>query len=37
VKGERVRYRRGVRKIKKEVFEGRWMDADGLDHWMLAV
>ena len=37
VKGERVRYRRGVRKIRKEVFEGRWMDSDGLDHWMLAV
>lgn len=37
VKGERVRYRRGVRKIRKTVFEGRWMDADGLDHWMLAV
>lgn len=37
VKGERVRYRRGVRKIRKAVFEGRWMDADGLDHWMLAV
>ena len=37
VKGNRVRYRKGVRKIKKEIFQERWMDADGLDHWMLAV
>lgn len=37
VKGKRVRYRPGVRKIRKEVFEGRWMDEDGLDHWYLAI
>lgn len=37
VKGDRVRYRAGVRKIRREVFEERWVDADGLDHWMLAV
>lgn len=37
VKGDRVRYRVGVRKIRRSTFETRWMDADGLDHWMLAV
>ena len=37
VKGDKVRYRTGVRKIKKVIFEERWVDADGLDHWMLAV
>lgn len=37
VKGDRVRYRVGVRKIRRTTFENRWMDADGLDHWMLAV
>jgi predicted double-glycine peptidase len=37
VKGKRVRYKRGIRKIRKEVFESRWVDADGLDHWYLAV
>ena len=37
VKGERVRYRAGVRKIKRNIFEGRWVDEDGLDHWYLAV
>ncbi len=41
VKGNKSRYGRGVRKIKKEVFEGRWKDIDHLgtvyDHWMLAV
>ncbi len=37
VKGERVRYRSGVRKIRRETFESRWKDEDGLDHWMLAA
>lgn len=37
VKGERVRYKTGIRKIRKTVFEERWMDEDGLDHWMLSV
>ena len=36
VKGDRVRYKRGVRKIRRDVFEGRWM-ASGLDRWYLAV
>jgi predicted double-glycine peptidase len=41
VKGSRVRYKRGIRKIKKEVFEARWKDEDGkkklYDHWYLAL
>ena len=37
VKGDRVRYKRGIRKIKKDIFEKRWVDEDGLDHWYLAV
>lgn len=41
VRGSRVRYKKGVRKIKKEVFEARWKDVDGkkklYDHWYLAI
>ena len=41
VKGKRVRYRPGVRKIKKELFEKRWRDEDGrqklYERWYLAV
>lgn len=41
VRGARVRYRKGVRKIKREVFEGRWIDEDGkkkvYDRWYLAI
>ncbi len=41
VRGSRVRYRKGVRKIKREVFEDRWKDEDGkkkvYDHWYLAI
>jgi uncharacterized protein YvpB len=41
VRGGRVRYRKGVRKIKKNVFEKRWVDEDArrkvYDHWYLAI
>lgn len=41
VKGKKSRYGKGVRKIKKEVFESRWKDIDHTgvvyDHWMLSV
>jgi ABC-type bacteriocin/lantibiotic exporter with double-glycine peptidase domain len=41
VKGGKTRYGKGVRKIKKTTFEGRWKDVDHkgkvYDHWMLAV
>lgn len=41
VKGDKTRYGKGVRKIKKTVFESRWKDMDHrgviYDHWMLAV
>ena len=41
VKGGKTRYGKGVRKIKKTVFESRWKDMDHkgvtYDHWMLAV
>lgn len=41
VRGKRVKYRKGVRKIGKEVFEARWKDEDAkqklYDHWYLAV
>ncbi len=41
VRGSRVRYRKGVRKIKREVFESRWKDVDGkkklYERWYLAV
>lgn len=41
IKGKRVRYRRGVRKIKRELFEKRWKDEDAnrvvYDHWYLAI
>ena len=41
VRGGKTRYGKGVRKIKKTIFEGRWKDVDQkgvvYDHWMLAV
>jgi len=41
VRGGRIRYRKGVRKIKKDVFEKRWVDEDArkkiYDHWYLAI
>lgn len=41
VRGGNTRYGKGVRKIKKTTFEGRWQDVDHkgvlYDHWMLAV
>ena len=29
--------KKDIRKIKKDIFECRWVDEDGLDHWYLAV
>ncbi len=41
VKMQKTRYGKGIRKIKKEIFEGRWKDMDYkgkiYDHWMLAI
>lgn len=41
VKQKKTRYGKGIRKIKKTTFEGRWKDIDHkgkvYDHWMLAV
>lgn len=41
VKGGKTRYGKGVRKIRKTVFESRWRDMDHkgevYDHWMIAV
>lgn len=41
VRGGRVRYRKGVRKIRKEVFLSRWRDEDCkkkiYDRWFLSV
>ena len=41
VRGKRVKYRKGVRKIKKAVFEPRWKDEDAqqkvYDRWYLAI
>jgi len=41
VRQQKSKYGKGIRKIKKEIFDGRWKDIDykGVvyDHWMLAV
>ncbi len=41
VKQAKTRYGKGIRKIKKTTFEGRWKDMDHkgkiYDHWMLSV
>ncbi|EKD53111.1 MAG: hypothetical protein ACD_61C00151G0004 [uncultured bacterium] len=41
VRQQKSKYGKGIRKIRKETFDGRWKDVDHkgvlYDHWMLAV
>ena len=41
VRQKKSKYGKGIRKIRKEIFDGRWRDADHkgvlYDHWMLSV